>query len=229
VRVVRERIDAVAKAAHDCTTEQLGKNAHAGACATVCRRLAEVVDSESAAAKEAGAAIACAPGCTFCCHQRVSVFPHEAVALFEFLRTSSPPAQAAVIEQRIRENARRIDGMTVREHYAANVRCAFLVDGRCAAYAVRPSACAGYHSMSRERCEHAYRHAHDLGTPKTSRPALRELQELGDALVAATRAGLDAAGLASAKTELHRSLQTLLDDPSAGERWRAGGDVPGAS
>ena len=72
----------------------------------------------------AGAAIACAVGCDYCCHLRVGVFPHEAVALHEHLRTRVSPADAAVIAQRIRANAQRIDGLTVEQHRAAGIPCA---------------------------------------------------------------------------------------------------------
>ena len=68
---------------------------------------------------------------------------------------------------------------------AANLRCALLVDGRCAAYEARPSACARYHSLSRARCKYSYEHPEDIGTPRNSRPALekasaRERARLGN-------------------------------------------------
>jgi Fe-S-cluster containining protein len=90
-----------------------------------------------------------------------------------------------------------------------------LVDGRCAAYPVRPSACAAYHSTSRERCEHSFRHPQDMGTPKNRRPALLSLQALGDALIAATRTGVELAGRVSEQTELHQALAALLPEPQA--------------
>ena len=154
--------------------------------------------------------------------------PHEAIALFRYLRTRLAPALAAVIERRILENAQRVDGMTVREHYAANLRCAFLIDGQCSAYEVRPSACATYHSLSRERCEYSYDHPHDIGTPKNSRPALLELRAFCDALIEATKAGLEDGGLTSAKGELHQLVRALIEDPGAAERWCAGGRITAA-
>ena len=80
---------------------------------------------------------------------------------------------------------------------------------------MRPSACAAYHSLSRERCEHAFRHPADIGTARNARPALLELQVFGTAQIEATAAARMAAGLAGEQAELHQALRALLD-----------GDVP---
>ena len=212
MRLSRERINAAATAAFRDSADALGRDRSAAACAALCRRHNAVIEGEIEAFARAGSAVACRPGCDFCCHQRVSVLPHEALALLDHLRAHSTPAEAAAIEQRIRANARRIDGMSIREHYAANIACAFLVDGRCAAYSARPSVCASFHSLSRERCEHAFNHPEDSGTPKNSRPALLELTAFTDALIEAAQAGAAAAGLENGKAELHQALRALLDD-----------------
>jgi len=187
----------------------------AAACSEVCQRVVAALEAELGAQRASGARIACAAGCTFCCHQRVGVFAHEAVALLRHLRTQVPQADAAEIEQRVLANARTIDGWTAEQHRAANLRCALLVDGRCAAYAARPSACARYHSLSRARCEHSFEHPEDIGTPRNSRPALADLQELGNALDSGMEAALTDAGLPATKGELHQTLRALLEDPSA--------------
>jgi Fe-S-cluster containining protein len=187
----------------------------AAACEAMARKVAALLDAKFATQRASGAKIACEAGCTFCCHQRVVVFAHEAVALLRHVRTRLPAAEADAIERRIRVNARTIDGWTPERHRAANLRCALLVEGRCAAYDVRPSACARYHSLSRARCEHSFEHPEDIGTPRNSRPALAELQELGAALDSALEAAIVDADLPPAKDELHQALRALLDDSSA--------------
>ena len=89
-----------------------------------------------------GAPIACRSGCSFCCHLRVTVAPHEAIALFRHLRSQIPAPLAQEIEQRVLANAARIAHMTEEQHWSTNVKCAFLVDGACSAYRARPMACA---------------------------------------------------------------------------------------
>jgi Fe-S-cluster containining protein len=224
----RQHLNAAATATYEHTLSELRNGADAATCEALGRRLAATIDAKFAAVQAAGATVACAPGCDFCCHQRVSVLPHEAIALFTFLRTRMPSALAAAVERRIFENAQRVDSLTVREHYAANIRCAFLVDGQCSAYAVRPSACATYHSLSKARCEYSFNHPQGIGTPANNRPALLELQAYCEALIEATQAAFKDAGLVAEKGELQQRLRTLLEDASAVERWSAGGELAAA-
>jgi Fe-S-cluster containining protein len=211
MRLSREQSAPAATATFEHTAAVLRKGADGGGCAALCRRLNGVIDAKIAALKEAGAGVACAPGCDYCCHLRVDVFAHEAAALLHHLRTHASADEFALIEQRIRANAERVDSLTVEQHRSAGIACAFLRDGLCSAHDVRPSACAAYHSLSRARCEHAFQHRADIGTPRNARPALLELQVFGSAQIEATNAARKAAGLAGEQIELHQALRALLD------------------
>ncbi len=217
MQISRERIHGASTATHEHAKRHLGASCAPADCAAVCGRLARELDDGFAAAKHAGTPVACEPGCDFCCHLRVSVFEHEAVAVLHYLRTRLPQADAAAAERRIVENASRLDAMTVAQHYAARMPCALLVDGRCCAYEARPSACAAHHSLSRDRCEHAFQHPEHHGTPKNSRPASLELQTLGDALIAATHSALEDNGRATTRKELHQRLRDLLEGRDAAD------------
>jgi len=207
----REHSAPAATATFEHTSAALRTSCDAGTCAALCRRLNGVVDAKIEALKAAGAPVACEPGCDYCCHLRVDVFAHEAVALLQHLRARASPEEAAVIEQKIRANAARVDALTVAQHRSAGIACAFLRGGLCSAHDVRPSACAAYHSLSRARCEHAFRHPADIGTPRNARPALLELQAFGAAQIEATGAARKAAGLPGEQLELHQALRALLD------------------
>jgi Fe-S-cluster containining protein len=209
--------------------DALRRGSDAAACVAACRHTVDVVETEFAARRAEGTAIACAPGCTFCCHQRVGLYAHEAIALLSRLRALASRAVAEAIEARISANALAVDGMTVEQHRRANLSCAFLIDGRCAMYDVRPLACARYHSLSRARCEHAFGHPEDVGTPSNARPVLAELQTFASSREAATEAALGEAGLSVAKGELHQVLRALLASPSLVERWSAGEDITAIS
>ena len=217
MEVSRERIHGAATAAHYATKELVGAGCLPHTAAQSCGRLAGEIDDAFIAATRAGTPIACAAGCDFCCHLRVSVFEHEAIALLHHLRTRLPAVDAAAAEQRIVENAARIDAMNVGQHYLARMPCALLVDGRCCAYEARPSACAAHHSLSRARCEHAFQHPEHHGTPKNGRPASLELQTLGDALIAATQSALEDNGRTATRNELHQSLRDLLERRDAAD------------
>ena len=211
MRLSRERHYPEATATFEHTAAELAKRCDGAACAALCRRLNGVIDRKVEALREDGAAVACAPRCEYCCHLRVTVFAHEAEALLDHLRTRATADAAARIERLIRANATRVDGMTAEQHRSAGIACAFLNDGLCSAHDVRPSACAAYHSLRRDRCERAFRHPDAIGTAENSRPALLELQVFAAAQIEATNAGRMAAGLRDGQTELHQALRALLD------------------
>ena len=216
MEVSRAHLHAAATAARDDTAATLRNGCDAAACANLCRRLDARLEAETEAARRDGVTIACVAGCSFCCHQRVRVLPHEAIALLEHLRTGCSPSDATAIEARIRANARAVDAMTPGEHRGANLPCAFLVDGRCSAYEVRPSVCASFHSLSEDRCRHAFENPRDAGTPRNSRPVTLELKAFADAVLGGAEAGLADVGLTSSKAELHQLLRDLLDTGGAG-------------
>jgi Fe-S-cluster containining protein len=211
MRLSREQSTLAATATFEHTAAALRKGGDAAACAALCRRMNDVIDAKIEALKGSGACVACAPGCDYCCHLRVDVFAHEAAALLHYLQAQASAEEAALIEQKIRANAKLVDPLTVEEHRSAGIACAFLRDGLCSAHGVRPSACATYHSLSRARCEHAFRHPGDIGTPRNARPALLELQVFGAAQIEATSAAREAAGLEGGQVELHQALRALLD------------------
>jgi hypothetical protein len=136
-----------------------------------------------------------------------------------------PAATASEVEVKIITNATIVDGMTIEQHYATNLQCAFLIDGLCGAYVVRPSACAGYHSMSREQCEYSYSNPEDFGDEEIGKPTLLELQVFAETQQQAAQAGTQAAGYVSDRTELHQTLRAIIEDPKIMQRWRRGGPL----
>ena len=70
-----------------------------------------------------------------------------------------PPATADRVRMKIREYAQ---SPQPSGHATARRACAFLIEGECSAYEVRPSACAAYHSVSKQRCEQSF---HDPSLP----------------------------------------------------------------
>src|SRR5688572_13734946 len=214
MRLSREQ-SLAATATFEHTAATLRAGGDAASCAALCRRLNGLVDAKLEALEETGARVACAPGCDYCCHLRVEVFAHEAAALLHHLRAKASAEESASLERTIRANAARVDGLTVEQHRSAGIACAFLRGGLCSAHDVRPSACAAYHSLSRARCEHAFRHPQHIGTPRNARPALLELQVFGAAQIEATSAARTAAGLSGDQTELNQALHALLDADAA--------------
>jgi Fe-S-cluster containining protein len=203
-------VDSVEPFAAQAVRSTLGRSTDVDSCAQLASRVTRLLEQAAVHLQSADARLACRAGCSFCCHLRVHVLPYEAIALFRYLQSRMP---AAVADQ-VRDALRR---------HSASPRegprpCAFLVDGRCAAYEVRPGACAAYHSTSKERCEQSFRDpAVASGTV-----ALQGLQ----AVALALESGIDAAvvneGLNNTALELHTAVAALLADPGLIARWRAG-------
>jgi Fe-S-cluster containining protein len=169
--------------------------------------------------RKEGAPIACKSGCSFCCHLRVTVAPHEAIALFRHLRSQIPASLAQEIEQRVLANAAQIAQMTEEQHWSKNVKCAFLVDGTCSAYSARPMACALHHSLDVDACEDSYRNPadHSVGIRK-----LAVIEQTMAATQAGMKQALEELGLSAEPMELHTAVAAVLRDQSLIARWRSG-------
>ena len=190
----------------------LGRSTDVDACVALARQIDQLLEQAARQLPQAGAALACRAGCNFCCHLRVQVLPHEAIALFRYLRSRLPHSLAERVRARLEDYT--------RPGAEANPRrpCAFLVDGQCSAYEVRPGACAAYHSLQRERCEQSFQApALPAGTV-----ALESLQVVAMGLEDGLAAALHDRGLDHAPAELHVAVAALLKDPGRIARWRAG-------
>jgi Fe-S-cluster containining protein len=169
--------------------------------------------------KKQGAPIACKAGCSFCCHLRVTVAPHEAIALYGYLMSEIPAPLADEIQQRILANAEQIGRLTPEEQVITNRRCAFLVDGSCSAYAARPMACALHHSLDVQACKQSYENPanHSIGIRR-----LALIERIKPAAQAGMRQALQKRGLSDEPMELHTALAAILRNRSLIERWRSG-------
>jgi hypothetical protein len=201
--------------AREAVRETIGASSDADSCMALAARINALMDQAFESCSNEG--IHCREGCNFCCHLRVMVYPHEAIALFRYLESRMPREQADEVRARLIENA-----AYVGQSNAWRMPCAFLVDGRCSAYEVRPAACSGYHSLSRGRCETAHQQA--PGT-STGIPVLQSLRYVAAALDDGMDEGLAAAGLSATNVELHTALAALVRNPGLIERWRAGQEV----
>ena len=77
----------------------------------------------------AKAALACAPGCAFCCYHPVDITPPEAFAIVAALQTTGSSAGRETLAARIATQADRIRGLSYTEHAQAKIPCALLVEG----------------------------------------------------------------------------------------------------
>jgi hypothetical protein len=206
--------------AAEAVKETLTKSTDVDSCMALASRIDSLLDQAFSSFQEAGAGLACRAGCNFCCHLRVMVYPHEAIALFRFLRSRIARDVADGIRARLLENAGRINKLSRGGSLPTGIACAFLVDGKCSAYEVRPAACSGYHSLSREQCERSYQSAGSADIPVS-----QGLRYVAAALDDGMDQALKAAGLSTTPVELQTAVAALIRNPALIERWRSGRDL----
>jgi hypothetical protein len=208
--------------------QTLGRSSDVDGCVALARRIAGLTGDALGYFQKDPGGIACQRGCHFCCHLRVMVYPHEAIALHRHLGSSLPREQAQLVRERLKANAQRLTqgpagSPDASAAAAPRTACAFLVDGNCSAYELRPVACSGYHSMRREACERDHQAARAAGSHSgTGIPVLQAMQHVAASLGAGLEKGLNTVGLSCSLVELQTAVAALLEAPALIGRWRAG-------
>lgn len=181
--------------------------------------LQELGDDQQEILRRADYRLPCQAGCDLCCHLRVEPYAHELMLLLAALHAMPDAELRQAIEQRLRDNARRIAAIGTEQHHLTNIPCAFLVDGRCSVHDRRPLACARYHSTDLAACRRAH---DDPAGHGDRRPVLPEVDLQGDVLLHAMRDALKQAKRDHRSYELNTTLVRLLDDPALLPRWQQG-------
>jgi Fe-S-cluster containining protein len=176
---------------------------------------------------EGQTALACRGGCAACCSLRVTATVPEILAVAAHLRIieATMPPFARVLWQRIEtsaEVAARDDAAHDDAAYLALAHpCAFIVDGHCVIYELRPLACRGHASFDEAACLAAIAGAEDQeheGVP-ISEPHLLLRSYVQNAMQSALRD----AGLAWSIHEFVPGLLTALKSDAAAA-WLRGLD-----
>jgi len=201
----------------------LGASTDVDSCTALAAGIDNLIDQAFEHFQKDDAGIACRVGCSFCCHLRVMVYPHEAIALFRYIGSRMPKEQINIVRQRLLQNADAIRKAGRDGRAPPRTACAFLIEGKCSAYEVRPGACAGYHSLSREHCEKTH---NDPAASAEGTPVLKALRYIAEEMAEGMDEGLAAAGLNGRRIELQTAVAALIRNPSLIARWRAGRALP---
>ncbi len=161
----------------------------------------------------------CERGCSYCCHLRVEIRPHEAFVLAQHIQTKFTPEQRARALARVEENLKRIAPLNREQHIRAGIPCALLEDGACSVYEGRPATCRKYYSVSVETCRNAF---NDTSAPLTGPLEDEQVRLAGNAVALGYAKGLEEAGYDATLYELHDAVQRALTNPKAEKRYRDG-------
>jgi len=101
--------------------------------------------------------VACKEGCNYCCYQTVPVTGPEAFSIAEFIKSPDSSSSAETRMAKLIAVNQATQSLTPKERTKRHIPCAFLDDGRCSIYTVRPLACSEFTSMYLDDCKRAYR------------------------------------------------------------------------
>lgn len=100
-------------------------------------------------------AVACGPGCSYCCHSQIHVLPIEALLILSFLSECFTRKQILRLMDRIEQRLQRTREKSLGSLFLIKkeLPCIFLENGICSIYHVRPFICRAWNSMDSSLCE----------------------------------------------------------------------------
>lgn len=169
---------------------------------------------------------ACGAGCAWCCHQQVAVEPAEAIAIARHIEATFAPKERAALQQRVAALAERTQGMGNHAWARLKTPCAFLVEGKCSIYTVRPLRCRAVFSRDADHCRWAMEKPDEYFGERDRRggpgPYPVEPRQIVDAALAGFAVAERDFGLHWKTLTLMAAIRLLLEQPDAAERYLAG-------
>ena len=111
-------------------------------------------EADDVIAREArGMALACKPGCAYCCHQLVVLTcKADGEVILKTVKDRLTKGEFDEFARFVREQAASINAMPHTEAEKRRWPCPLLKDGKCLVYDVRPVACRSVLSTDSECC-----------------------------------------------------------------------------
>ena len=160
--------------------------------------------------------IACQAGCWYCCYFKVDVHAEEVFRIVDYVRAKFSPARVAQIQEDVATNTKTLQALSTQGQLTANLKCAFLDNGNCSIYEVRPSRCKTFHAKDVEGCKKSYEDPNDLSIPSSFIP---ELLHAGEAHLKGFRQALTDADYDTNAYELNAAMAMALADSTPKRRF----------
>jgi Fe-S-cluster containining protein len=162
--------------------------------------------------------VACKSGCSFCCYQAVSVTAAEAARVARFVEADEK--LKAATSPRLKALDAKTRGLTPLQRAQLREPCAFLQDGHCQIYAVRPLACAEFTSYDVESCKREQASGYMHGGVVHEKARLLSYKAVYQGLAAGLARAFPAAD--PAPLELTAAVLGFLENPALESEWAAG-------
>ena len=167
--------------------------------------------------------VACKEGCHWCCFQSVSVSAPETFRIARFLSSEIMAATRMDVINRLRKLDKATHGLTPKARAKLRLPCAFLADGRCTIYSVRPLACSEFTSFNVQDCKRGQRIGFKLGSVIHEKARMLVFYAVQQGLNDGLREALPATD--TTPLELTAAVVSVLDSADAEASWIAGGKV----
>jgi Fe-S-cluster containining protein len=95
---------------------------------------------------------ACRKGCSWCCHQNVTVTLPELHHILAYLKSEFDQTKLLSLKNKFREQAEKIAGKTTNERFDERTACGFLENDACSIHPARPLQCRGGFSEDEQYC-----------------------------------------------------------------------------
>jgi Fe-S-cluster containining protein len=164
-------------------------------------------------------ALACKKGCDSCCRRPVGTTAPSVLRIAAALRERLNEAEFAEVLGRLVALDEKTHGASWTLAARPPFPCAFLVDGACSIYAVRPLVCRAWNSADADACRRALTEGSvempfDLYQRTTFAAVENGIQDV------LRQHGLDAGDL-----ELTAAMRVAMENVDAAQRWLAGEPV----
>ncbi len=175
-------------------------------------------DSRIASAPDVNT-LACGAGCSWCCYFTVDVRAGRGIQDSGFRRAHvHAGSQGAGLPRKCAQTARCISTLDEDERMTRNVKCPFLMAGRCSIYEARPQTCRNYHATNATGCQQSYEDPGNLEIDPDFAPFV---YQAGGAHVEAFSTAMSDAGYDVSVYELNCAIDAALSEPAARERFEA--------
>ena len=166
--------------------------------------------------------VACKPSCSWCCHQLVSVSVPEVLRIVSFLR-ELPIQESTYAAERLRTLDKATRGLTSQQRVGIPKSCAYLRDGECSIYSVRPLACAEFTSYDVQVCKRGKRIGFKPGSVIHEKARMLAYNAVQRGLSEGVKNAVPQTDCEP--LELTAASVVALDIPNAATLWLEGSDV----
>lgn len=181
------------------------------------RRSQQRHDERLAAAPDSSS-LACAAGCSWCCHFSVDVRPVEVFHILDFIERHWTEQARERLRAEIQTNSAILRPLDEIERMQRNVKCPFLTDGRCGIYPARPQTCRNYHATSSAGCRQSFEEPGNLDIDPEFAP---QVYQAGGAHVDAFSKAMGDESYDIAAFEMNAALAAAMEHPELRERFEA--------